>query len=61
MQVDSLELAFVPVVENPTTGLFITENPTTLLEEGRFNQVPLLMGFNRDEGTLIYDCKDQSN
>lgn len=52
--VENLILAFVPVVENPESGLFLTEEPLTLLEEGRFNKVPLIQGVNRDEGCLIY-------
>lgn len=54
VMLDNLTLSFVPVVENPTTGLFLTEDPMVLLQEGRFNQVPLVMGCNRDEGVLIY-------
>lgn len=51
---ENLVLAFVPVVENPDGGLFLTEEPLTLLQEGRFNKVPTVQGVNRDEGCLVY-------
>ncbi|GAB6027722.1 hypothetical protein CHUAL_001958 [Chamberlinius hualienensis] len=55
VSVQELILAFAPVVENPDeTRLFLWEDPHILLQEGRFNKVPLLSGFNRDEGDLIY-------
>ncbi|GAB6028307.1 hypothetical protein CHUAL_002481 [Chamberlinius hualienensis] len=57
--VEELVLAFVPVVENPDDGpLFLWEDPLTLLQEGRFNKVPLIAGFNRDEGCLIYSVAE---
>ena len=37
--------AFTPVVENPgTDGAFLTEHPETLLHEGRFAKVPMMIG-----------------
>ena len=47
-------LTFAPVVENPDGGLFLTEEPLTLLQEGRFNKVPTVQGVNRDEGCIVY-------
>jgi len=44
---------FVPVVEPPKTeGAFLTEEPTKLLEEGRFTKVPMMMGVNDLEGAI---------
>jgi carboxylesterase type B len=56
-------LAFVPSIEkvlqrtndtDPEHDLpFLTEHPLTLLKEGRFNRVPILMGFNANEAMLF--------
>lgn len=32
---------------------FLTEDPLTILKEGRFNKVPILMGFNSNEAMLF--------
>lgn len=54
IMVENLTLAFVPCVEPADSGVFLTEDPRVLLQEGRFNKVPMITGFNRDEGILIY-------
>lgn len=56
-------LAFVPSIErvlemtndsHPEYDLpFLTEHPLTLIKEGRFNKVPLLLGFNAHEAMLF--------
>lgn len=43
---------FSPVIEKPNPTAFLTENPTDLLESGRFNQVPLIIGVTSNEGLL---------
>lgn len=32
---------------------FLTEHPTKILKEGRFNKVPVMMGFNEHEAMLF--------
>lgn len=56
-------LAFVPSIENnlkPNAEFddeydqpFLTEDPETILKEGRFHQVPLMTGFNTHEAMLF--------
>lgn len=44
---------FVPSIETVKDGeSFLTEEPLKLLNEGRFNHVPVLTGYNADEGLL---------
>ncbi|GAB6024165.1 hypothetical protein CHUAL_014233 [Chamberlinius hualienensis] len=54
MMVDNLTICFVPNIETSPSGKFLTDDPYKLLESGNFNQVPLQLGFNRDEGCIIY-------
>lgn len=59
----NIGLAFVPSVETALERTsdwvedydlpFLTEEPTKLLKEGRFNQVPLMLGFNSHEAMLF--------
>jgi len=56
-------LAFVPSIERvlPMSNdshpehdqPFLTEHPLKILKEGRFNRVPLLLGFNAHEAMLF--------
>ncbi|GAB6024160.1 hypothetical protein CHUAL_014230 [Chamberlinius hualienensis] len=55
MMVENLTLCFVPSVETSPSGKFLTDDPLHMFETGNFNQVPLQLGFNRDEGDLAYD------
>ncbi|XP_056632576.1 carboxylic ester hydrolase-like [Diorhabda sublineata] len=41
---------FAPVIEPPHEGAFISDLMYTLVENGTFHQVPVLMGFNSEEG-----------
>lgn len=50
---------FVPVIEDPETGKFITELPLKILQSGNFNKVPLITGVNKDEGDLTYSMTRQ--
>ncbi|KAI5637243.1 carboxylesterase family domain-containing protein [Phthorimaea operculella] len=45
---------FVPCIEPEHPDAFITKEPRTILEEGVPNNVPLLVGFNSDEGLKMY-------
>ncbi|KAG5670711.1 hypothetical protein PVAND_000957 [Polypedilum vanderplanki] len=59
----NIGLAFVPSIEKvfPTTNdtdpeydqPFLTEHPLKILREGRFNKVPLMLGFNAHEAMLF--------
>eukprot|EP01012_Entosiphon_sulcatum_P012442 TRINITY_DN1779_c0_g1_i1.p1 TRINITY_DN1779_c0_g1~~TRINITY_DN1779_c0_g1_i1.p1 ORF type:complete len:532 (-),score=62.86 TRINITY_DN1779_c0_g1_i1:90-1685(-) len=44
-------LNWSPVVD----GVELSEIPQTLLQKGQFNPVPILVGANRDEGTIFHD------
>ncbi|CAG4948038.1 unnamed protein product [Colias eurytheme] len=48
------ENVFVPCIEE-TIGLepFITESPYNIINSGKFNKVPVIMGFNSAEGYLF--------
>jgi para-nitrobenzyl esterase len=40
-------------------GAFIPVNPRQVIESGSFNRVPVMMGWNRDEGTLFVWLADR--
>lgn len=40
---------WIPAID----GVIIPDDPSELLREGRFNQVPVMMGSNRNEGALM--------
>jgi len=46
----SLPLIFKPVVDNFTTDPFLPNDPWTSIESGDFNDVPIIIGANSDEG-----------
>ncbi|KAK3914716.1 Esterase FE4 [Frankliniella fusca] len=47
---------FVPVVETEFPGqeAFLSEHPDHLVREGRYAQVPIMMGVNSKEGSIFY-------
>ncbi|KAJ2949163.1 hypothetical protein O0L34_g6104 [Tuta absoluta] len=45
---------FVPCIETEHPDAFITKEPRTILEQGIPNNVPILAGFNSDEGLKMY-------
>ena len=45
--------AFKPVVDDYSARPFLPKEPLTLIEEGAFNKVPLIVGSNRDEGLIF--------
>jgi carboxylesterase type B len=63
----NIGLAFVPSIEkilpsNNNTNSeydqpFLTEHPLKILKEGRFNRVPLMLGFNAHEAMLFIRSK----
>ena len=48
--IDMLPLIFKPVVDDFTSDPFVPKDPWKIIEAGEFNQVPLIMGSNSDEG-----------
>lgn len=44
---------FVPCVEPDVPGAFLTEDPSVLVEEGRYNNVPYLTGINSAEANFL--------
>ena len=57
----------MPSIENNLTVTseydlpFLTEHPVDILKEGRFNNVPVLMGFNAHEAMLFIRRKLKSS
>ncbi len=51
---------FAPTIEIPSaeSGIetFLEESPRTLLEEGRFNKVPVIMTVCKDEGLGLHSA-----
>lgn len=47
------------VIENPDSnpGAFITQDPLEMFKNGEFTQVPIIMGFTKDEGVLFTNRK----
>ncbi|KAL1501171.1 hypothetical protein ABEB36_006552 [Hypothenemus hampei] len=43
---------FGPIIEKPNPTAFLTEDPSTLLASGNFNQVPLIQGACSNEGQM---------
>jgi acetylcholinesterase len=52
-----LQFPFLPVVD----GTFLPESPELMLEHRSFKQCPILIGFNRNEGSwfLVYELGDR--
>ena len=50
---------FKPEVDNFTSDPFLPKSPWEMIEAGEFNQIPIIMGSNSEEGLLsalsIYD------
>ena len=44
---------FKPVVDDYATHPFLPKEPLTLIEEGKFNKVPVIVGSTRDEGLIF--------
>ncbi|GAB6023571.1 hypothetical protein CHUAL_008342 [Chamberlinius hualienensis] len=55
MMGDGLKFHFVPNVETSSHGRFLTNSPSDLLKSGQFNRVPIMLGFTRDEGVMLYE------
>ena len=48
---------FVPVVDTFCSTPFLPDEPERLLAAGNYNHVPVIIGFNKDEGTMITQLK----
>lgn len=53
--------AFAPVVEKPSSGAFLTEEPLKILKEGKYNKIPIIMGSTSCEGMLYELAKKTRN
>jgi carboxylesterase type B len=42
-----------PVIEDPSKGAFLTEDPLDIIKSGNYNQIPLIFGYTTREGMLI--------
>ncbi len=49
-------ISFAPVYD----GWFFPENPSDIFSEGKQNQVPFMIGYNADEGTIFVDNLSES-
>lgn len=47
-------IAFQPTMEPNVPGAFLTGKPFDLLSSGNFIKVPTIIGFNSNEGLLVY-------
>lgn len=36
---------------------FLTEDPREMIKQGRFQRMPAMTGFTKDEGSMIMGCK----
>lgn len=50
----SFQRPFVPVVEYPHEGAFLSENPEEIMKSGKYHQVPCIIGYTSMEG-LLYE------
>lgn len=41
-----------PVIEDNTKSAFLTEHPVDIIKAGRYNKVPLIIGFDTHEGII---------
>ena len=48
--IDQLLLIYKPVVDDFTSDPFVPKDPWKIIEAGEFNQVPIIMGSNSEEG-----------
>ncbi len=48
---DTVPLHFIPVVDGDNG--FLPKSPMELMSSGEFNQVPIIMGFNKVFGGLV--------
>ena len=49
-KINKLPHVFKPEIDDFTEDPFIPRNPWDMIESGDFNQVPVIMGSNSDEG-----------
>lgn len=44
---------FAPCVEEPNETAFLTRSPIDIITSGDFNKVPMIIGYNSNEGLII--------
>lgn len=51
--------AMMPTLQHAAEGVipFITERPTSTVEMGNYDHLPLMMGVTRHEGIYFLDCE----
>jgi carboxylesterase type B len=47
------KLPFAPVIEKPSPGAFITEEPLKIIKSGSYNKIPIVFGYTTREGMLF--------
>jgi carboxylesterase type B len=52
---------FKPVVDSHAKEAFIPEEPLALLTSGEFNNVPMIIGSNKDEGLFVLNMAMQNS
>ena len=51
---ETFPILFGPVIESKKDdSSFLSDHPTVLLKESRYNEVPVMLGFNTNEGELL--------
>lgn len=45
-------IPFKPVVEPPSDEAFLTDTPANLFKDGKFQDVPWIVGVNQEDGLL---------
>ncbi|KAK9875472.1 hypothetical protein WA026_007864 [Henosepilachna vigintioctopunctata] len=49
----SVQRPYGPVIEHPSDEAFLVESPLKILKDGTYNQVPVIVGLNSNEGMLF--------
>ncbi|XP_060536629.1 uncharacterized protein LOC132708359 [Cylas formicarius] len=44
---------FTPVIEKPSDDAFLTEHPFEIMSSGRMHQIPMIIGYNSNEGVVF--------
>lgn len=45
---------FGPCIETPNPTAFITKKPIDIITSGQYNKVPMMIGFNSNEGLVFF-------
>lgn len=52
---------FAPCVEVPNETEFLTRNPIDVITSGDYNKIPMIIGYNSNEGALIYQINRKTD